>query len=363
MTASNPEHEQPALKTKSHEPLAKETLLTSLDTWITPTDRFYVRNHFSDIPALDPDSAELFINGEVRNPVSLSYREILDMPATESPVTLECAGNSRSYVTPPAEGIQFDHGAVGNAIWKGVPLANLLTTAGIKPSTTEILFAGADSGDEEEEGRTLHVNYERSLPLEDALSPAILVAYEMNGEPLDRAHGSPFRLIVPGWYGMASVKWLTKITAIAKPFDGFFQSRRYVHITEGETDRVPWTPVTRIPVKSLITSPRHGEVIDSGEYTICGVAWSGEGDVTRVEVSIDGGRNWKDAGLKGEQVSTAWLQWEFPCSSYKPGHFVLMSRASDSTGNTQPPSIDWNFRGYVNNSVHSIAVEVPTTHS
>ena len=359
MTAIDPKREPSTLITRSEDPTAEETALASLDARITPTDRFYIRSHFADVPVLDPASTSLVVDGEVENTVSLGYREILDMPATESTVTLECAGNSRSYVTPPAEGIQFDHGAVGTAVWKGVPLADILTIAGVKPSAAEVLFAGADSGEEEEEGRTLRVDYQRSLPLQEALDPNVLVAYEMNGEPLDRAHGSPFRVIVPGWYGMASVKWLTRITAVAKPFEGFFQTRRYVHITEGETGRAPWTPVTRIQVKSLIISPRHGEIIGPSGYTIRGVAWSGGGIITGVEVSTDRGRTWNEAELIGGAVPTAWRQWELSCDGYGPGHFVLMARAWDSAGNTQPSSIDWNFRGYANNAVHSIAVEVP----
>jgi DMSO/TMAO reductase YedYZ molybdopterin-dependent catalytic subunit len=354
----NTEYDQQPLNTKSEIPAAQETVLTALDTWITPTDRFYIRNHFTETPTLEPTSVELIIDGEVGSPLSLNYQEILKMPATESAVTLECAGNSRSYANPPAEGIQFEHGAVGNAVWKGVPLKDLLITAGLKPSATEILFTGADNGEEEEEGETLQVQYQRSLPVSEALRPLTLVAYEMNGESLSQSHGSPLRLIVPNWYGMASVKWLEKITAIVKPFDGFFQSRRYVHIGEGISHRTEWTPVERIQVKSLVTSPRHGHVIRSKEYSIQGVAWSGEGDIVKVEISTDGERTWSAADLQPNDTSAAWHQWTFPFCDFKPGHYIISARAYDDAGNTQPPSIPWNFRGYANNSIHSIAIEV-----
>ena len=350
-----------SLRTVSTSPLAQETPLTSMDSWITPTNRFYVRNHFADIPRLDAASASIEIDGAVDHPFSLTYDELVDMHATELAVTLECAGNSRGYMTPPAEGIQFDHGAVGNARWKGVPLADLLSRARPDASASEVLFVGADGGEEEEEGRTLQVEYERSLPLEQALDPGVLVAYEMNGKPLEPAHGYPARLIVPGWYGMASVKWLTRIRVLDAPFKGFFQERRYVFISEGEADQVPWTPLSRLQVKSLVTSPQHGEVIHADEYTVCGFAWSGEGAIARVDVSIDGGRIWREADLLADPVPTAWRQWQLPCTIGRPGHYVIMARASDSAGNTQAPRVDWNFRGYANNGVHTIAVEVPQT--
>ena len=349
------------LRTVSASPLAQETPLASMDAWITPTDRFYVRNHFADIPRLDTASAGIEIGGAVDHPFSLTYDELVDLQATELAVTLECAGNSRGYMTPPAEGIQFDHGAVGNARWKGVPLADVLTRAHPNASAREVLFVGADGGEEEEEGKTLQVKYERSLPLDYALDPNILLAYEMNGKPLEPAHGYPIRLIVPGWYGMASVKWLTSIRVLDTPFKGFFQERRYVFISEGEAREVPSAPLSRLQVKSLIASPRHGEVIHSGEYTVCGFAWSGEGTIDRVEVSIDGGRLWRDADLLANAVSTAWRQWELPCTIGRPGHYIVMARASDSAGNTQATTVDWNFRGYANNGVHTIAVEVPPT--
>ena len=281
------------------------------------------------------------------------------MPSTEVVATLECAGNSRSYVTPPAEGVRFRHGAVGNARWKGVRLSDVLSRDKVRETAKEILFEGVDVGEEEEEGETIQLGYARSLPVEVALDADTILAYEMNGEPLQPAHGYPVRLIFPGWYAMASVKWLTRIEVLEEPYQGFFQKRRYVFINEGETERHSWQPVTALRVKSLISRPRHGEVVQPGLYTVRGTAWSGEGEIARIEASTSGGRDWQEVSLVGPSIHTAWRQWELAWNVSRPGHYILMVRATDSAGNTQPANIRWNFRGYANNRIHTIAVEVP----
>ena len=337
-------------------PDAREALLPSLDSWATPTERFYARSHFSDIPQGDA-AWRLIVDGEVDHPLNLSLQDLASMPARSMAATLECAGNSRSYMTPPAEGIGFLHGAVGNAEWTGVSLEDLLSRAGPRRGAVEVLCEGADVGEEEEEGETVEVRFARSLPLEKAMHRDTLVAYRMNREPLRPVHGYPLRLVVPGWYGMASVKWLRRLTLLAEPFEGFFQSRRYVYIPSGEA-QPRWEPVTSLKVKSLITMPRHGEVVRRGGYTVEGAAWSGEGPIARVELSIDGGESWREAELFGPEAPGAWRRWRLRWDAATSGHFVLMSRATDSAGNTQPIKVPWNFRGYANNSVHSIAVEV-----
>ena len=344
--------------TVSEDPEARETALPGLDSWITPTERFYVRSHFSKIPETDASAWRLRVDGEVERSTELSYEELTSLPARSVVAALECAGNSRSYVTPPAEGISFLHGAVGNAEWTGVPLSVLLSLAGPTPGAMEVLCEGADFGEEEEEGLKLELEYARSLPMTKAMAPETLVAYRMNGELLQPVHGYPVRLIVPGWYGMASVKWLRRVTLLPSPYEGFFQSRRYVYIPSGEAQS-KWEPVTSLQVKSLITRPRHGEVVRRGEFTVHGVAWTGQNEITRLELSTDGGQSWREAELFGPQAAGAWRRWRFLWNATRPGHFVLMSRASDSAGNVQPSSIPWNFRGYANNSIHAIAVEVP----
>jgi DMSO/TMAO reductase YedYZ molybdopterin-dependent catalytic subunit len=361
MTADTQLHTESSTLIKvSEDPLCRESTLTSLNTWITPTDHYYIRSHFSEIPKLDRSTWRLAIDGQVRQPLNLSFADILDIQSREIVTTMECAGNSRSYVTPPAEGLAFRHGVVGTARWKGVPLDALLMRAGLKDAAVDVMFEGSDHGREEENGVTFDLNYRRSLPLKKAQHPDTLLAYEMNGQALTPHHGFPLRLVVPRWYGMASVKWLTRIQVLAQPFEGFFQKRRYVIINEGTEYPLERAPVAALKVKSLIVSPRHGEVIQPGPFTCRGFAWSGEGEVKRVEVSTDGGLGWQDAALLGESVPNAWRQWEFIWQTSPPGHFIFMVRATDSTGSTQPRSINWNFRGYANNAIHTIAIEVPT---
>ena len=355
----------PALTTISEDPSVKESLITSLDAPITPTERFYVRNHFSLVPQIDAAAWGLKVGGLVRQPLELSFDELLSLPSRESIVTLECAGNSRSYLTPAAEGIGFSHGAVSTARWKGVPLSLVLERAGANKDALEVVFHGADTGEEEEDGvvYSTELPYARSLPLATAMRPELLLAWEMNGKPLTPDHGFPLRLLVPRWYGMASVKWLTRIKVVDKPFEGFFQKRRYVFIDEGVEDDPARKPVTTLKVKSIVTAPRHGEVIQPGGYVIRGFAWSGVGEVTKVEVTTDGGRNWSEAKLLGASEHNAWRQWEFPWTTKEQGHFIFMARATDSAGNRQPKSVPWNFRGYANNGIHTLAVEVPARHS
>ena len=311
----------PELVPLSEDPDCREAALPALDTWITPTDRFYVRSHFN-VPEVDASAWRLSVEGEVDRPLSISYDDLTSRPATDSVIMLECAGNSRRHVTPPAEGISFSHGAVGNARWTGVRLADLLREAGVRAGAVEVLAAGADVGEEEEEGATLEIGYERSLPLDEAMGTGVLLAYMMNGEPLTPAHGGPVRLIVPGWYGMASVKWLERIEARSGPFGGFFQERRYVFIRGGAA-RASWEAVSRLAVKSIITRPRHGEVVPPGEYVIEGKAWTGDGEVARVEVSCDAGETWADARLGAESAPGAWRTWEYRWDASSAGHFIL----------------------------------------
>ncbi|MDA1218327.1 MAG: sulfite oxidase [Chloroflexi bacterium] len=357
--STQPQGDSSTLIPVSEDPHCRESSLNSLDTLITPTDRFYIRSHFSDVPSLDRSSWQLVVDGEVSQALTFSFEDILAMPSKEIVTTLECAGNSRSYTTPPSEGLAFRHGAVSTARWKGVTLRHLLDSAGLKETALEVVFEGADHGQEEEDGVAFALNYRRSLTVDLARQPDILLAYEMNGEALTPLHGFPLRMIVPKWYAMASVKWLTRINVVAEPFTGFFQHRRYVMINEGPEDSLERQPVTMLKVKSLIASPRHGEVVQPGSCTISGFAWSGEGEVNRVEVSADGGHTWQNAKLLGQADQNAWRQWEFIWQTSQPGHFVFKARATDSNGNTQPSAIPWNFRGYANNAIHTIAIEVP----
>ena len=334
----------------SESPFCVETDPSGQGDWTTPNERFFIRSHFGE-PELGDDH-RIAVGGAVKRSRSVSIAELAAMAKVERAVTLECAGNSRSYLNPPGVGLQFRHGAVGNAVWEGVPLARLLEPAGVDPDAVEVLFRGADSGIEAGE----HMHFERSLPLAQALHPDTIIALTMDGEPLTRAHGFPARLIVPGWYGMASVKWLSQIEVLTEPFGGHFQTDAYTFIEPGSQGG-PNRPVTRMAVKSVITAPLQDERL-SGPVAIAGFAWSGHGAIAAVEVSTDNGATWAEAELSESENPRAWRRWRFDWQPAGGGHYVLQVRARDAAGNGQPESADWNYRGYVNNAVQAVSVIV-----
>jgi len=341
--------------------LCIETPLSALDTPITPTSRFFVRNHFAT-PEINVESWRLVIEGDVERPQTLTYAEFRALPHKELAAVLECAGNSRSTVRPKPEGVLWRNGAVGTARWTGVPLAALLDRAGVRAGAIEVLFEGLDHGTEP--GVEGELNFGMSVTLEKARDPETLIADEMNGEPLTPRHGFPVRAVVPGWYGMASVKWLSRIVVLRHPFRGYFRARAYAFIMEGEKAEALHRPVTTVRVKSLITSPKEGQILDEGVHRIRGVAWSGAGGIARVEVSVGGlsesleEETWHAATLREEASPHAWTHWEFSCSLSRPGFYVVRVRATDERGNVQPFSAKWNYRGLGNNSVHEVPIEV-----
>ena len=349
----------------SNDPLVKESKVDNLESFITPTENFYIRNHYLEVPDFSKVAWHLQVKGQVHSPLSLTMNDILTLPRKELDITLECAGNSRSYMIPQAEGIQFNHGAVSTGRFVGVSLKTVLDLAGLKSTATEIIFSGGDLGTEEEDGAVFSntLTYQRSLTLDQANDENILLAYEMNGSALTQDHGFPLRLMVPGWYGMASVKWLVSIEATEHSFNGFFQKNRYILIPEGAEGTTLGEPVTKLAVKTLISTPRHGEVIYKGPFTFSGFAWSGWGQVTKVEVSVDGGTTWGEARLIDNQSPAAWQKWEFPWQADHVGHFIVKARAYDSKGNVQPTNVPWNFRGYANNSIQAIAIRVASKRS
>jgi len=348
------------LNIRSQDPLCASASLSDLDDELTPTRHFFIRNHFA-IPRLDPSSWALSVWGEVERPFMLRYEDLKGLPSKEVVCLLECAGNSRSTMQPPAEGVPWDHGAVGTARWRGVPVAAVLEQASLRPNATNVLFEGADFGKERTAPGVLaptEGTYAMSLPLEKALHPDTVLAYEMNGESLPAEHGYPVRLLVPGWYGMASVKWLVNIRVLSQPFRGFHENDYYVFVAEGESDTPIGQRVTTIRVKSLITWPGRGGLIPTGTHRIRGVAWSGQGAISQVEVSTDNGRRWHQAALQEPQSPYAWQRWEYQWEVRKPGFYLIRARATDAKGNTQPLQAQWNFRGYAVNSIHTVPVTV-----
>jgi sulfite oxidase len=343
------------------EPYCAETPLAGLNSWITPTERFFVRSHFA-IPDVNVATWRLVVDGEVDRPLSLSFDDLRRETVRTVVTTMECAGNSRSSVYPPAQGLRWRHGALGTAQWTGVSLWDVLQKADIRPAAIEAVFEGADRG--HEPGVPEELVYAMSVPVVKAEHPDTLLAFAMNGAPLTAAHGSPVRVVVPGWYGMASVKWVTKVSLIDHSFRGYYRTKPYTFIHEGDDPNVLRKPVTSLQVKSVITSPSEGATVLTGPLTVRGVAWSGEAAVSRVEVAVglpeeDGGSaQWRVATILGPTAPHAWVRWEIPLNFDRPGYFVLRTRATDERGDTQPMRADWNFRGVANNSIHAVPLIV-----
>ena len=338
----------------------------ALQNNIVPNDLYYIRNHWKEVPQIDSATYRLTVDGEVSSPLSLSYQELLQMPRKNFQVTFECCGNSpvpdywgrvtrTSSVMEQIKG----HGIMGNAEWAGVSLADVLERAGVKPSAVEVMFEGADHGPDETVGDPPEVTYERSLPLAKATHPDTLLAYEMNGEPLPAVHGYPLRLLVPGWYGMTSIKWLAGIHVLDHEFKGFYQTERYMTQNAPGAESI-YTYHTTMKVKSIITNPLPGETVSSSGYVLAGAAWSGEDEVVKVEISTDGGATWRDVDTLRPRSGYSWYRWEHQWQPAGPGRYTLMCRATNDKGETQPREFpnQWDGRGYGNNMVFPFEVEV-----
>ncbi len=340
------------LITIEENPYNAETPMRELSRILTPTELFYVRSHF-DIPDLDPAAHRLQIEGAVSVPLNLGLKEIQDLPSRSVTATLECAGNGRIGLEPKVPGVRWAFGATGTAHFTGASLHHLLDRAGIQDAAVEALFIGADRG-EVEPGRT--VAFERSLPMSLTRHADTLLAWEMNGEPLTRLHGSPLRLVVPRWYAVASVKWLTRIRILTQPFQGHYQTEKYLYEREkGTADK---TPVTTMRVRAVIARPAEGEVVPGEGVEIAGMAWAGEAPIRKVEVSVDGGRSWSESILGASPSEYSWTPWRLSWSPASPGEHLLVARATDAAGHAQPLGQSWNAQGYGNNVVHQVRVKV-----
>src|SRR5215470_19687846 len=329
---------------RSESPLNLEMPFSSVDSFITPTKSFYVRTHFP-IPAIDRNAWWLYVEGEVEKPFAINYQELITLQSATAPVTLECAGNNRNFLEPKVKRLQWRLGAVGTADWTGVPLATLLDRAIPKPNACEVILEGSDSGTlEDPKSPPGELKFARSIPLEKARRD-VLLAYKMNGDDLPPEHGFPVRAIVPGWYAMASVKWLQRVIVNDRPFTGYYQTidyaywRRidYGHWQRGE-DIAELTPLTEMQVKAEIARPAEGETVPANtSVPVHGAAWACDAEITKVELSTDGGVTWKDAKLLGESKPNAWRLWEFNWQTpLSPGTQTLIARATDSRGLTQP---------------------------
>ncbi|MFJ8538952.1 sulfite oxidase [Streptomyces sp. NPDC093591] len=344
-----------ALATRNHG-LPLEALRYDL----TPPGLHYVLTHY-DIPYVPDDAPwQLTLGGRVRRPVRLSLADLRTFPQVTTRVTLECAGNGRALLTPRPVSQPWLVEAVGTAEWTGVPLRLLLAETGVGADAVDVVFTGADHGVE----RGVEQDYQRALPVDVATGsdPEVLVAYAMNGAPLPPQHGRPLRLVVPGWYGMAQVKWLREVTVTDVPFTGFQQAVAYRLRRNPEDEG---EPVTRIAPRALLVPPgfpdfmSRSRVVRPGRVTLEGRAWSGRAPVAHVEVSTDAGRSWQEAGLEPDTGHRwAWRRWRYGWTA-TPGVHVLSARATDAGGHTQPLVPPWNRGGFANNLVQRVPVLCP----
>jgi DMSO/TMAO reductase YedYZ molybdopterin-dependent catalytic subunit len=320
---------------------------------ITPTGLHYLLVHF-DIPAVEPAAWRLAVGGLVDRPIELSLEDLRARPSQTIPVTLECAGNGRARLNPRPLSNPWLFEAIGTAAWTGTSLWPLLDEAGLRDSASEIVFTGADRG---VQGGVEHA-FQRSLSITEARRPEVLLVYAMNGQPLQPQHGFPLRLVVPGWYGMASVKWLSSIEAVAEPFRGYQQGTAYHYKTDADDSG---TPVSRIRVRALMTPPgipdyySRRRLVDAGPVQLAGRTWGGRAPIQRVEVAVDG--IWAEADLAPAAGEFAWRAWTFHWDAL-PGPHTLECRATDADGETQPADVPWNYQGMGNNAIQSIAVTV-----
>lgn len=333
---------------------------STLNTFLTPNEQFYVRTHFG-VPELLTKGWKLTVEGAVSRPLQISYDELRDMPSVNVTAVLECSGNSRVFLKPPQTSIRWELGGVSNAEWTGVRLADLLARAGVKDQAVDVILEGADTGEfHDPDPKTPGViSYARSLPLQKALRPEVILAYRMNGKDLPPAHGFPVRAVVAGWYGMASVKWLSRIILTERPFDGYFQTFMYA-VWERPHGLPTLVPVSEIQVKAEIARPTLHEVIPArSHYRVAGAAWAGETEVTKVELSADGGRSWQAVRFIDQAVPYAWRLWDYDWDApAQAGHYTLMARATDARGRSQPMVREKDRRDAMITHVLPVEVEV-----
>jgi DMSO/TMAO reductase YedYZ molybdopterin-dependent catalytic subunit len=333
-----------------------ETPVEYFDTWLTPNDRFFVRQHLPR-PRIDTNSWRLEVSGLASMPLKLGLDDLKKLPQYVVPATLECAGNGRSYFKPRLPGLQWSKGAIGNAEWRGPRVADILKRAGLSPKAAYGNVDGADVG----AGKT--PDFIRSIPVRKLMHEATIIALEMNGERLPEIHGFPARLIVPGWDGASWVKWVTRMDLSEQPDAGFYFATAYRYPKHavapgGAAKPEDMEVIEGMAVKSFFARPADQAKLQMGAVTLRGVAWAGEHRVVRVEVSTDAGAKWQDAKLSSQDFPFAWRLWILNWTPARPGYHLLMSRATDSSGRVQPVEALWNPSGYLWNSLDRIAVTV-----
>jgi DMSO/TMAO reductase YedYZ molybdopterin-dependent catalytic subunit len=344
---------------REKEPENLEFPFAALGSFITPNEQLFVRSHFP-VPRLDAATWRLKVEGCVERELELSYEELRAMRARSVVATIECAGNGRIFLSPKVEGLQWELGAVGNPEWTGVPLAEVLARAGVRPEAVEVVFEGADRGKLAKPPSPGDIHFANSIPVTKALGPEVLLAHTMNGEALSPAHGWPLRAVVPGWYGMVAVKWLSRIVVVERPFRGYFKTADYTYWDQQGDLPVELRAVKEAEVKAQIARPVMREVLPAGEeYRVYGAAWTGEAEIVRVDLSTDGGASWQEARLLGAAQRYAWRFWDCRWRTpAEPGRRVLLARAMDSRGRVQPVQRDPHRGSYVISHAVPIEVEV-----
>jgi DMSO/TMAO reductase YedYZ molybdopterin-dependent catalytic subunit len=343
---------------RGESPLNLEMPFETLEGFLTLTEAFYVRTHFP-IPSIDRNAWWLHVEGEVDNPFAINYEQLVELESITIPVTLECAGNSRNFLDPKVKGVQWGLGAVGTAKWTGTRLSILLERAGVKANAREVILEGTDGGAlEDSKSPPGHLRFARSIPLEKARAD-VLLAYKMNGADLPPEHGFPVRAIVPGWYAMASIKWLQRIIVTDQPFAGYYQTIDYAY-WKRRAEVAELTPLTEIQIKAEIAKPAQGETVPANSRVrVHGAAWTSDGEIAKVELSTNGGSTWNETNLLGEPKPNAWRLWEFNWQTpTAPGKQTLVVRATDSLGRTQPVIRDRDRGTYMINHLLPIEVEV-----
>lgn len=340
-------------------PFDAETPVREFRPFLTPNHRFFVRSHFGPPPpdAISEANWTLRVGGLVERSQEFRLKDLRQMEVVTITAVVQCSGNGRTFHRPKVPGVQWERGAVGNAEWTGVRLRDLLAKAGVQASAGHVQLQGAD--------RPVVASvplFIRSIPLEKALHPDTVLAYEMNGRPLPLLHGAPLRVITPGWMADSCMKWLTEITVQAEESKGYYMQTAYrmqaIPVEPGAAASGQSIPVEAMVVKSLIAAPQEGETVKSGPVTIQGMAWSGEAKVVKVEVSLDEGKTWEPARLVGEDRPYAWRQWQLIWKAKTAGTFTILCRATDARGEQQPAMTPWNPSGFLWNGWDRVSVTV-----
>jgi len=341
-------------------PYDAETPVREFTSYVTPNHRFFVRSHFGPpAPELIAEADwRLHVGGLIEHPLELTLKDLKEFEQVTITAVVQCSGNGRAFHRPKAPGVQWERGAVGNAQWTGVRLRDVLARAGVRPNGKHVQLQGAD--------RPVVSSvplFTRSIPLEKAVHPDTILAYEMNGRPLPLLHGAPLRVITPGWMADSCTKWLTDITVQVDEAKGYYMQTAYrVPVTAIQPNSgLPGTsmvPVESMVVKSLIASPASGDQIGRGPVAVQGVAWSGDASVATVELSFDDGKTWEQARLVGENDPYAWRQWQFLWKPKAAGTVTILSRATDAAGQVQPQESPWNPGGFLWNGWDQVIVTV-----